>query len=162
MNKLKEIYQIFFPKTLSEKYKHIGYSYAGVPTGWKSIVEYTIQKIEKEMWPQWYLPMFIKRLIHYLATENSVVGIKYKNCYKLRRYLTKGQIVMDIKDKFAGLRIYGYFDKPIDRIVEEAEIQCENTCEYCGSTEDTQVVGSHWVENLCINCREKNGKKDII
>lgn len=157
-NNLEDIWKIFFSKTISDKYRHVGYSYAGVPSGWKNIVENTLIKIEKEMWPQWYLPLFIKRLIHYLATGNSVVGIKYKTFYKLRKYLTKGQIVMDIKDKFAGLRIYGYFGDPIDKIIKEAEIKCENTCEHCGSTEDTQVVGTHWVENLCINCREKNDR----
>lgn len=157
--KLEDIWKIFFPKTFSGKYRHVGYSYAGVPSGWKGIVENTVIKIEKEMWPQLYLPFFIKRLIHYLATGNSVVGIKYKTFYKLRKYFTKGQIVMDIKDKYAGLRIYGYFAEPIHRLIEQAEIQCENTCEHCGSTEDTQIVGKHWVENLCINCRNKKEQK---
>lgn len=162
MNKFKQIYKIFFPKTFSERYKHIGYSYPGVPSGWKSIVENAIVKIEKEMWPQWYLPLFIKRLIHYLGTNNSVIGIKYKFFYKLRIKLTNDQIVMDIKDKFATLRIYGYFSIKINKIIEEAENLCNITCESCGSTEDTEVVGDHWYQNLCLNCRNVNGKKNII
>ena len=52
---------------ISEKYKHIGYSYPSVPEGWLKIVEKAIVDIEKEMWPRW-IPMFIKRIIHYLAT----------------------------------------------------------------------------------------------
>jgi hypothetical protein len=48
----------------SEKYRHIGYSYPGVPNPWKPIVEKAIVEIEKEMWPRW-IPLFIKRLIHY-------------------------------------------------------------------------------------------------
>ena len=153
--KSKEIYSLFFPKTISEKYKHIGYSYPGVPDGWKKIVEDAIVLIEKEMWPQWYLPLFIKRLIHYLATENSVVGIKSKTFYKLRKYLTGGQIIMDIKDKYATLRIYGYFNDNINKIISCAESLCENTCEKCGSRDEPEVVGERWIENLCRTCRTK-------
>jgi hypothetical protein len=107
------------------------------------------------MWPQWYLPLFIKRLIHYLGTGNSVIGIKSKRFYKLRKYLTGGQIIMDIKDKYATLRIYGYFNDNIDKIISCAESLCENTCEKCGSRDEPEVVGERWIENLCRTCRTK-------
>jgi hypothetical protein len=161
MNKLKEIYRIFFPNTISDKYRHIGYSYLNVPYGWKSIVEKAIIDIEKEMWPQKYLPLFIKRLIHYLATGNTVYWVKYQYFHDLRKKLTGNQLITDIKDKFAGLRIYGYHNDKIQSIIDNAEKECENTCEHCGSTEDTQIVGNRWIENLCINCRT-NGKKNSI
>ena len=80
---VKEIYRIFFPKSFSEKYRHIGYSYPGVPSGWENIVKEAVILIEKEMWPQRYLPLFIKRLIHYLATGNSVFIIKYNFFYNI-------------------------------------------------------------------------------
>lgn len=163
MNRLKStinnIFLIFFPKSFSDKYRHIGYSYPGVPKGWEINVKNAIISIEKEMWPQWYLPLFIKRLIHYLGTGNSVVGIKYISFYKLRKYLTNNQIIMDIKDKYAGLRIYGYFDESIDNIIENAMSICDNTCEICGSTENTKIIGIYWYQNLCVNCRNNEENK---
>lgn len=153
--KLKEIWNIFFPNSFSQKYTHIGYSYPGVPSGWVNIVENIIIEIEKLMWPQRYIPFFIKRLIHYFATGNSVVGIKSVFFYKIRRYLTNNQTIMDIKDKYASLRIYGYYGKEIESLIDKAENLCEETCERCGSTEDTKIVGKGWIENLCINCRKK-------
>lgn len=93
---------------LSSKYKHIWYSYPGVPPGWVPIVEKTIIEIKKAMWVQ-CLPLFIKRLIHYLATDNSCVRIRSRFWYKIRNKLTKGQIITDIKDKYGTLRIYNIF-----------------------------------------------------
>ena len=141
---------------VSEKYKHIGYSYPGVPKGWQKIVEKTIEDIEKAMWPRW-IPLFVKRKIHFLATGNSVVGVKNIFWYKVRKFLTKGQIVTDIKDKYATLRIYGYFSPKIDEIVKKAEDQCFATCERCGSQQKVRTVGKNWVYNLCKSCRY--GKK---
>jgi hypothetical protein len=151
---IKEIYKIFFPKSFSEKYRHVGYSYPSVSSGWKDIVEQAVIRIEKIMWPQKYLPLFVKRLIHYLATGNSVVRIKYYFFHDIRNRLTNNQILTDIKDKYAGLRIYGYYCKDIEKIIDNAVEHCDNTCENCGSKEDVKISGKNWYVNLCINCRQ--------
>jgi hypothetical protein len=140
-----------------EKYSHVGYHYNSVPHGWKSIVKKAIQDIEKEMWPRW-IPMFIKRKIHYLATGNSVVMIKNRFWDKVRKKLTKGQMITDIKDKFAGLRIYGYFGPEIEEIVKKAEDECYGTCERCGSKQKVRTVGKGWLYNLCKSCRYSKAK----
>lgn len=137
---------------ISEKYKHIGYSYPGVPDGWKSIVEKAIVDIEKEMWPRW-IPMFIKRMIHYLATGNSAVMVKNRFWDKVRKKLTKSQMVTDIKDKYAGLRIYGYFGDEIEAIIKKAENECYRTCERCGGNRKVRTIGKRWLYNLCKSCR---------
>lgn len=139
---------------ISEKYRHIGYSYPGVPKGWVPIVEKAIVDIEKVMWPRW-IPLFVKRLIHFLATDNSVVRIRSQFWYKVRKKLTKGQMITDIKDKFASLRIYGYFGKEIEAIIDRAETECEGTCETCGSTYGVRTVNYGWIYNLCKGCRSK-------
>jgi hypothetical protein len=136
----------------SKKYRHIGYSYPSVPDGWKNIVEETIVEIEKNMWPRW-IPMFIKRWIHDLATGGSSVRIRSRFWNKLRNILTKGQIINDIKDKFAGLRIYGNFGSEIEKIIEKAEDECYRTCEKCGGNEKVRTVGKGWISNLCKFCR---------
>jgi hypothetical protein len=142
---------------ISEKYKHVGYSYPSVPKGWVKIVEKAIIDIEKEMWPKW-IPMFIKRIIHYLATGNSVVCVKYRFWYKVRKKLTKGQMITDIKDKFASLRIYGYFGPEIEEIIDKAEDECYRTCEKCGSNKNVRTMGKGWLYNLCKSCRYTKGK----
>lgn len=142
---------------ISEKYRHIGYSYPGVPSGWKSIVEKAIIDIEKEMWPRW-IPRFIKRIIHYLATGNSVVRVRSRFWNKVRQKLTKGQIITDIKDKYAELRIYGYFGKEIETIIDKAVNECYGTCERCGSQKKVRTVGKGWLYNLCRDCRYSKKK----
>lgn len=149
---------------ISKKYRHIGYSYPGVPSGWRPIVEQAIVDIEKEMWVQW-LPLRVKRWIHYLATGNSCVRIKYNWAYRLRTRLTGGQVVMDIKDKYATLRIYGSFSDKVHKIIEHAEKQCENTCEKCGSIHNVKTIDFGWVYNYCEACRREykyNNPKFII
>lgn len=144
---------------IQEKYRHIGYSYPGVPLGWKPIVEKAIVDIEKAMWVQW-LPLFVKRWIHYRATGNSVVNVKSEFWYKIRGKLTKSQIISDIKDKFATLRIYGYYGDEIDAIIYTAENECLCTCEKCGSKDDNKMVDYGWIYNLCKKCRYDFESKD--
>jgi hypothetical protein len=139
---------------ISEKYRHIGYSFPGVPKGWVAIVEEAIVKIEKEMWPKW-IPMFLKRKIHYWATGNSVVRVESNFWYRVRTKLTGGQIITDIKDKYATLRIYGFYNAGIDKIIAKAEKECEKTCENCASKESVRFVGEKWVYCLCKKCRKK-------
>lgn len=134
-----------------KKYKHVGISYPGVPQGWVSIVERAIVSIEREMWPQW-MPFPLKRFIHWLATGNSVVRVKYWWACRLRQFLTRGQMIIDIKEKYATLRIYGYFGKAISSVIELAEIECSNTCQQCGSKDNVRIVDEGWLYNLCEKC----------
>lgn len=137
----------------SEKYSHVGYSHPGVSKHWVPSVEKAIEEIEKVMWPRW-IPMWLKRKIHYLAMGHSVVYVKNLFWYKVRNYLTDGQIIIDIKSKYAELRIYGHFGEKIDLIVDRVSDECDNICEKCGSREETKKVG-RWVYNLCKDCRNK-------
>ena len=145
----------------SKKYRHVGYSHLGVPEPWKPIVSKAVIEIEKIMWPQWWLPMFAKHLIHYLATDNSVVRVKYWWAYNLRLKLAKGQI-SDIKDKYATLRIYGSFSDEQYKIIDQAEKECDETCEWCGSKEDVKTIDYGWIYNLCIECRIKEEDKKLL
>lgn len=141
---------------ISEKYRHIGYSYPGVPNGWKPIVEKAIIEIEKVMWPRW-IPLFLKRKIHYWATDNTVVKIKNRFWYYVRCKLTKNQIITDIKDKYATLRIYGFYEEKIESIIRKTDKICSETCESCGGKEEVRLSDYGWVHNYCIDCRKKKG-----
>jgi len=138
-----------------KKYSHVGYSFLNVPKAWQPIVKKAVIAIEKEIWPRW-MPMFIKRWIHYLATGNSIVRVRSRFWSKVRDKYAGHMMITDIKDKFAGLRIYGYFNLACDKIVEDAEEACDNTCEDCGWTRDVEIRNDYgWMRNLCNSCADE-------
>ena len=140
----------------SKKYDHVGYSYPAVPKTWVPIVKKAVIAIEKEMWPK-YIPLFLKRWIHYLATGNSVVRIRNKFWNKVKNKLTHSMIITDIKDKYATLRIYGYFNDKIHKIIEQAELDCDNTCELWGSRRGVRTVNDcGWYRQACHKCFPKD------
>ena len=58
-----------------------------------------------------------------------------------------------VKEKFGGLRIYPeiHYD-PAAKIIEEAEVEASNTCEWCAETEGlVQHEGSRII-TLCLDC----------
>lgn len=155
---LDEIKKIFFPgERFSDIYRHVGYSSLGVPDPWKPTVKQCVIDIEKLMWPK-YLPFWFKRLIHYLATGNSVVRVKHWWAYDLEKRITKGIIIQDIKDKFATLRIYGYFTKEIQEIIDKTDKICQTICENCGGVAVDATYQNGWLKNLCKKCKDETIK----
>ena len=66
-------------------------------------------------------------------------------------------MITDIKDKYAGLRIYGYLNDVCYKIIKQAEAECDNTCEFCGSTSEVEIWNDcGWMWNLCPVCAEKD------
>ena len=58
-----------------------------------------------------------------------------------------------IKEKFCTLRIYLYdYDERLEKIVEEAEKQCESICESCGK--ERKRVGPKTGSALCNACEK--------
>lgn len=144
--------------SFARRYRHIGISYPGVSHGWIPIVKNAIVLIEQKMWPRW-IPLPLRWLIHWLATGNSVVRVKYWWAYRLRQHLTQGQIISCIKDKFAGLRIYGAYRDEIEAIINAAAKECSATCEFCGS-KPAEIVGQGWIYNACSICATKRQLKE--
>ncbi len=142
-----------------KKYSHVGYSFLGVPDSWKPVVKNAVIKIEKEMWKPSWLPLFLKRWIHQLARGKSVVNIRNQSFYNLRNKLTKGMMITDIKTKYANLCIYGHFNDEIEKIIENAEVECSKICEFCGSKENVTTRDLGWIYNLCEKCYSEKLKK---
>lgn len=67
--------------------------------------------------------------------------------------------VLQIKQKFGGLRIYTNFHtEELDKLIEEAEKKAYNTCEWCGSTKNVTTKPkrvSGWILTLCEKCRQQ-------
>jgi len=61
--------------------------------------------------------------------------------------------IMQIKEKFAGLRIYTNFGtKELHEMIEDAEMQSYNTCECCGKYIEGAKVDGGWYYALCDDC----------
>jgi hypothetical protein len=60
--------------------------------------------------------------------------------------------ILQIKEKFGGLRIYVNFHTPeLFEMIEKAESESYNVCELCGSREDMgQTMG--WITSMCKKC----------
>ena len=66
--------------------------------------------------------------------------------------------VLQIKEKFGTLRIYvGALDADIAnqvcKIIDDAEVESERTCELCGSP--GKARGGGWIKTLCDNCSKR-------
>lgn len=73
--------------------------------------------------------------------------------------------VLQVKEKFGGLRFYTNFETDeLSKLIEEAEFKADNTCELCGSTEKVgKKLG--WITTCCEECAKKiakNGYYEII
>lgn len=91
-----------------------------------------------------------------------------KLCSNIMSYCKENNIEIpqfgQIKEKFGTLRIYidGADDK-IYKMVSDAEDESCNTCEDCGSKEDTITApreGGCWVLTLCKKCRNREDGRD--
>ncbi len=137
------------------KYRYLGYTYLSIPEGWVPRVKQMLEDIDKQVRP-WYVPRFILNWIYWLAMGNSVVRARsrwwYYNVYD-KLPIFRQAFIMDIKDKYAGLRVYGFFNPEVDRIVEQTMEDCENLCERCSSTYDVRILDIGWLYNFCLNCR---------
>lgn len=138
-----------------KRYRHCGTIYPAVPKGWQDIVVQAVIDMEKHMWVGW-LPRFVKCWIYDLSK-------KYEFFKKLKDRLTNdGHHISQIKEKFAGLRIYGYYNEACQKIVSVAETLCDRTCQKCSSMNNPKKTNGSWVKNLCKSCMEEEGVGEHI
>jgi hypothetical protein len=65
--------------------------------------------------------------------------------------------ILQIKDKFGGLRIYTNFtNERIREIISDAELLSSRTCIECGATEE--YVDRENYSNFCKTCRDLQSK----
>ena len=83
-------------------------------------------------------------------------------CEKLKALQLKDFKVIQVKEKFGGLRFYYAINgKPervdeVDRLINEAEGKSCRTCETCGKPGKSEDDG--WITTLCPDCRENREK----
>ena len=62
--------------------------------------------------------------------------------------------ILQVKEKFGGLRVYADTTKKGQALLEQAETESYSTCEHCGATENVSTEG-RWLKTLCKACREQ-------
>ena len=68
--------------------------------------------------------------------------------------------VLQVKEKFGGLRIYlSVHSEEADAIITAAEQEAHKTCEDCGSKENVELRGGGWLHTVCHPCEEKRKKR---
>ena len=74
-----------------------------------------------------------------------------------------------VKEKFAGLRIYVTYDNvpqdvidKIENLIREAEIEASETCEECGSKENIGMRINGWYTVMCEDCAKKIVQSDPV
>lgn len=121
-----------------EKYLYLGNVIPEVPKPWEPIILNMLKRIDKIVKP-WYIP---RHLLY--STSMGMIHVS-------------ATIHIDqIKQKFGTLRVYASSNDRIKAIIEEAETQCNNTCEYCGKEKTQLVTIKNWVRNLCQECISKH------
>jgi hypothetical protein len=104
---------------------------------------------------------FKQKYPHMFLEEGGFCGFDCGDGWKdiLERLFEKikdhGSHVMQVKEKFGGLRFYTDTEDDFTyRVIQEAERESFKTCEYCGTKEDVTVEGG-WIKTLCKTCRKK-------
>lgn len=71
---------------------------------------------------------------------------------KIYKYAGEEMYVLQIKEKFGGLRVYLSGSEPeVEEAIREAEDEAYKTCEYCGKPGKPGGVG--WIKTMCDECR---------
>lgn len=111
-----------FSLSRNHKYNYLGISwnifYEG--TDLYDYVEEFIEFVDSKAKP-WWCPRFVLNLLHLFGDDNSIVRCRNQHLSSVKRRLTKGIAINDIKTKFGTLRIYGLFTQEIDDKLNEVE-----------------------------------------
>ena len=68
--------------------------------------------------------------------------------------------VLQVKEKYGGLRIYLSAPQEFHDMVEKAEADSYHICMYCGSPSHVGQVTSGWITTLCKDCAAQQGRTD--
>ena len=67
---------------------------------------------------------------------------------------------LQIKEKWGGLRVYTNFGtRELFDLIDKAEEESYNVCEFCGSREEVGMTLSGWNSTTCLDCVKKMAKE---
>jgi len=80
----------------------------------------------------------------------SLINEALKKLFKLNPKLQ----ILQIKEKFGGLRLYvSHCSSEMNIVINEAKAKAEKTCELCGAPGDLNNDG-RWLSTKCLECRK--------
>jgi hypothetical protein len=146
--------------------------------GWYKLLDKTLFLIdfyaknpepEKERFYQiktWYNKIFWNNLLFHVVKlfPEKIYRIFFKYLSAEPRYvMPKAPLkvnILQIKEKFAGLRLYVDSGEPyIDGVIRLAESFSYGVCEKCGTNEGVSQNKEGWNKTLCKKCRKVIDKK---
>jgi len=132
----------YLPMSIFKKYRYLGIVSPEVPVTWEPLILEMLVSIEKLVKPRHY-PRFV---LNFFADRHEYI-------------LEQKAYFSQIKQKFGSLRVYGQYIPEVQKIIDSAELLCNNTCEFCGRQGTSHIMVKGWVRNLCGTCKEekKNG-----
>jgi hypothetical protein len=68
--------------------------------------------------------------------------------------IARGGTILQVKEKFGGLRLYCQGDEDVYDIALAAEKACESICEFCGKPGTLRTGG--WLKTRCNECQAKH------
>lgn len=102
-------------------------------------------------WPKWFnVNGSIQRTLMPFGFEcgDGWFDIIWRLCENIDSLAGPEFEVMQVKEKFGGLRFYTYNGSPeIDKMIEQAESESYKTCEVCG--EPGKPQGKSWIKTVC-------------
>jgi hypothetical protein len=119
------------------------------------------EELEKkiyERWPKWFRPQgpITETLIPFGLPGDGWFQIIWDLCESLEPYTGDDFEVVQVKEKFGGLRFYtqgGGNHEKINEMINVAEAKAYETCEYCGAPGKSR--GGPWIKTLCDACGEQ-------
>jgi hypothetical protein len=88
---------------------------------------------------------------------NGWYDLLHELCRKIMLYNPPQDLKFtQVKEKYGLLVVYvNSYPMWLESLVEWAEIESASICEECGSTENAETRGNHWLKTLCLKCHEK-------
>jgi hypothetical protein len=89
---------------------------------------------------------------------------KYNRDFKENIYNDNKIKIVDIKEKFGGLRIYlSYYLPELEILIDKVEELSYKTCEGCGTMNNVIIEQTNgWYKTLCDSCRKKFEEKRCL
>jgi len=111
----------------------------------------------------WHECSEFKERVRMITRENAKKYVG-KGWYKLiddvYDFLPSNSLILQVKEKFGGLRIYGYGLSHLEfNFLDDIEEKSLTTCEKCGNSGVTSFVNGWW-KTLCSECLELECKQD--
>lgn len=83
----------------------------------------------------------------------------YIEKYNINKNDDEKIIVLQVKEKFGGLRFYcNFYTDDLRNLIRIAESDCAETCELCGTKENVGITLG-WITTCCENCVTEMAKQ---